>query len=168
MQPHSMAVQTLAGYAWNRFKIPDVKNAQIKVSFKRHDGTNRVLRYRVYVTKLTTKELSAKIIRQKGGIDCRITIVRNSDTEGFECQATHSQQHVSGLVEVSKHWKENVKDGSHRNSLRYRYFSGTSLTPDRKRWRFDSEMIDDKKQFRTVSYTVEIENISLGSRVKNI
>jgi len=158
-----MAVQTLAAYAWGFHRLPNIRSARIKISFRKHDGHQRVLYYEMVVTELTEENIVVRIIRQKGGINCQIKIERNSSEEGTRTTAEHSQQHVSGLKELSKIRKYIIEEGTHRNSLAYRDFSARKLTPDRKRWEFKSEMItDDKKNYRYLTYTAVIESVSLG------
>ncbi|PIY80983.1 MAG: hypothetical protein COY80_00230 [Candidatus Pacebacteria bacterium CG_4_10_14_0_8_um_filter_42_14] len=112
---------------------------------------------------LSIKKAVINVIREEGGINCTITIVRKSAIEGTRTIAEHSQQHRSGLRELSEMSNKRIEDGHHRNSLVYNRFSAVAAAEDRMNWKFPSDVItQDKKSFRKINYLVKIENLYMG------
>ncbi|NCN24162.1 MAG: hypothetical protein COU65_02895 [Candidatus Pacebacteria bacterium CG10_big_fil_rev_8_21_14_0_10_42_12] len=161
MQPHSMCAVALAAYMWNRTSPVFVSNARAKVIFTRHDGAPRSLYYDLNVeSRQDDTKFVVKVIRSVGGIACSITVWRNSSEEGTRVHMTHAQQHISGLMETYKLYKDKIDNGNHRNSMKYKTFSGKVLQDDRKKLELYSDVKMPRGGFRKIRYDLVFESIT--------
>lgn len=158
MQPHSMCALGMAGYVWGGVEVPCPSSASMKVIYQ-----DKYHYYKTNVYYLSNikedddhKRMSVDIVRGGGGIACTITITRRSAEEGAEIEMTHSQQHVSGLREVSRISHTQVSEGRHYNSMKYGDFSGKFTQSDRKRMQLMCDIKRDDGSFMSVQYTLEI------------
>lgn len=143
MQPHSMCAVALAGFVWNHpevrpdlrdpLKVVTISRCNMTVEFRHPRDGYRHLMYNLTNIERSSDDLEMKfrIVRSSGGTDCNITMRRNSRGLGAEVQMTHYPTHIAGLVEVFDLNKQDVTSGRHRNSEKYRNFSG-DFSSDRK------------------------------------
>ncbi len=162
MQPHSMCAVALANYMWNRPERRLVKSCYMDVEYYTTDGKYKLNKYDLTHIEESDdrRTLKVYIMRSGGGISCQITLMRSSVEEGGEITMTHSQNHVSGLREVYKLYKNKLQNGMHYNSERYRNFKGESYHPERKTFHLESEVRIKNDIFVWKTYDLRIISLN--------
>lgn len=160
MQPHSMCGVALANYMWNAAEPTGLLSAVMRIEYKLRDRSRALLYELTNIRENKDHtEIKAYVMRGGGGIACQLTLSRNSAQEGTEVNITHSQNHLSGLKESFKLYKNQVTQGRHRNSEKYKDFKGENNHPDKKKFVLDSEVkrkTDGPYDYRWIHYELEI------------
>lgn len=135
-----MCALALSNFIWNGYAGAPQKEYRMRVEYRQHEGNFRRLYYRLFAVEVSpdNRQLQVNIIRDGGGIDCRITVRRASTSEGSELTMTHGEQHTAGLEEIFNLYKGKISNGMHRNSKLYREFSGEVFSREdyKKMWLF--------------------------------
>ncbi len=165
MQPHSMCALAVAAYVWNRPKPVDKKylgeKFSVEIEYETQSRERKQLEYKIEITQRDTKEekMVVRAIRSHGGLDCRLTLERNSSAEGSKVTVRHSQQHVAGLREIYELHNKYTRSGHHVNSMKYNRFDATfSDDDDRKNGTLETDICLEGRinQFRRVRYSTKL------------
>lgn len=119
MQPHSMCALALSYYTWINER--QYSFCRMRVKYRNNKG-ERVMYYDLKEIEYKGKQLSTSIVRSGGGLACRVTAKLESSER---VEMTHGTQHVAGLTEIFTLRKKEIIGGYHKNSMKYRNFSGT-------------------------------------------
>jgi hypothetical protein len=159
-----MCALALANFVWNNSKdVTQIGGCQMNVEYETSERRVKVMKYELSGFQLSSdqREFKVSITRGGGGLACRMTVRRASLEEGADIEMTHGTQHVAGLMEKYKLFRKQIKSGNHRNSTKYKGFSGTSDFPDRVTLQCE---VKAGKHFVTVPYKLEITSISHKER----
>lgn len=161
MQPHSMCAVALSYYTW----INETKYSfcRMRVKYKSHKG-ERLMYYDLKDIQYRGNQVSTSIVRSGGGLSCTIT----SKLESSErVEMTHGTQHIAGLTEIFTLRKKEIIGGHHRNSLKYRNFSGyikkDSLGDETKLELTCEVQSASGKDFYKVDYELSLESKDIKS-----
>lgn len=161
MQPHSMCAVALANYVWNSATWMELEKVQMRVDYKDRYGASKFNIYELWNIQRDRddREMRVQIMRGGGGINCTITLRRNTPQEGAEVTMTHSEQHIAGLREVFYLYKEKISSGKHYNSLKYGDFEGYNNHPDRRRIALYCDLRMSAHTFVRIKYELEITDV---------
>ena len=160
-----MCALAVAAYVWNRPRPVSEKylgnKYSVEIEYETQFKERKQLTYNIEITQRDAKEekLVVRAIRSHGGLDCRLFIERNSNTEGSKVTVRHSQQHVAGLLEIYELHNRYTKLGHHINSRKYNRFDATfSDDDDRKNGTLETDICLEGRinQFRRVRYTTKL------------
>lgn len=160
MQPHSMCAVALAHYFWNSPEKVTVDRCRMRVEYRDHNDRTRNLYY--LITNVSEdkdgRRFSMNIVRDGGGIDCTITVSRNSTSEGAEVTMTHYPEHHAGLTEIFSLYKKQIRSGRHRNSKKYKNFEGSAPRLDHVKLYCD--LLRPNGSTTTSEYTLDVMQMS--------
>jgi hypothetical protein len=158
-----MCAVALANYIWNSSENPTVERCNMDIWYTDREGLYKLNKYELWNINHSNddREMEVQIIRGGGGINCKISLRRESRQEGSKVEMTHSEQHVAGLREEYYLWKQKVQSGRHYNSRAYGQFEGFNNHPDRKKLVLYCEVKTSSGNFVTNKYELEITSIVL-------
>jgi hypothetical protein len=158
-----MCAVALANYVWNSYEYVEVEKCSMDIWYTNKEGLYKLNKYVIYNVSQSSdrREMEAQIVRDGGGINCKITMRRDTRQEGCKVEMTHSEQHVAGLREEYYLWKQKIASGRHYNSKAYGQYEGYNNHPDRKKLVLYCEVKTDSGNFVTHKYELEIMSIQL-------
>lgn len=137
--------------------MTNLEACTLRVSYTNRQGDTKNNYYDLKEIKISGENrFSVSIQRSGGGLACVMDVTRNSKSSNH-VEMTHGTIHIAGLKEVYKLRKDEIVDGEHRNSIKYKRFHGRIKYEEQLELTCEILTIA-KKQWTTSTYNLSVDS----------